>query len=456
MRSTNSEDIQSVTASAHALPSCGESTHAALQDREAAMLEPWHGEAGQTTVFMVLFMATFLIGFVALGIDVESLFQGKRQAQAAADAAVVAYAEESGNGATTQQAAANAMVKLNGVNTTPVINTPPTTGNYTTGSTTYYEAVVSVPVSMFFAPLITHHSTITVKARAVAGAGLTSPSCICLEGTTGNDLNLSNNAKLSPTGCGTMVDSSSSNAVSIVGGATLGGLAIGSVSTNWDTASNVNNGGSVASGTKVVEGVATSCAPPLPAVPSYSAAACTPDPLGSYSNGGTSYSVGPGSLHSTLQTGNLVCYNSLTIGSNGDTVNLNPGTYVIRGGSLHFLSATATGGSGVFFYLTNGASLTVDNGANVTLSAASSGTYAGTLVYQDTSDTQAMSVQGGANTNLSGAIYAPSANVTFGNGSGNMFDDLTAKTLTMNGGSLASNASTNFGNLNISTAKLGE
>jgi hypothetical protein len=98
----------------------------------------------------------------------------------------------------------------------------------------------------------------------------------------------------------------------------------------------------------------------------------------------------------------------------------------------------------------------IDNGANVTLSAASSGTYSGTLIFQDPADTQALSIQGGSNTNLSGAIYAPSSNVTFGNGSGNMIDDLTAKTLTMNGGALASNSSTNFGNLNISTAKLGE
>jgi Flp pilus assembly protein TadG len=426
-------------------------------DDVRSIAEQSHGEDGQTTIIMVLVLATFLIGFVAFGIDVESLFQGRRQAQAAADAAAVAYAEEAGNGAAAQLAAATAIVKLNGVNTTPVINSPPTSGNYTTGSgTSYYEVIVSVPVSMFFAPLITHQSTVTVKGRAVAGAGLTSPSCVCLEGTTGNDLNLSNNARLSPTSCGTTVDSSSSNAVTIVGGATLGGLAIGSVSTNWDTGSNVNNGGSVASGTKVVEGIATACAPPLPAVPSYSGASCTADPLSHYGNGGSSYSVGPGSTYSTTQTGNLVCYNSLTIGSNGDTVHINPGTYVINGGTLHFLSATATGGSGVFFYLVGNASVVIDNGANVTLSAATSGTYSGTLIFQDPADTQALSIQGGSNTNLSGAIYAPSSNVTFGNGSGNMIDDLTAKTLTMNGGALASNSSTNFGNLNISTAKLGE
>src|ERR1017187_10685750 len=76
------------------------------------------GEDGQTTVVMALFMATFLFGFVALGIDVEYLFHAKRMAQGAADAAALAAAEESSNGTTAEQAAANAMAKLNGFDTT--------------------------------------------------------------------------------------------------------------------------------------------------------------------------------------------------------------------------------------------------------------------------------------------------------------------------------------------------
>ena len=107
----------------------------------------------------------------------------------------------------------------------------------------------------------TKFATMTVSARAVSAAGQSSPTCVCLEGTTGTDLNLSNNAKLTPSGCGTTVDSNSSNAVTIVGSATLGGLSIGSVSTNWDTSSNVNNGGTIATGTKVVEGISTSMQP---------------------------------------------------------------------------------------------------------------------------------------------------------------------------------------------------
>jgi hypothetical protein len=351
-------------------------------------------------------------------------------------------------------------------NATITVNSPPVYGNYNTSSANaYYEVLVQAPVSTFFGRVVTHKATITVTGRAVAGAGLTSPTCVCLEGTSGTDLNLSNNSKLNPSSCGTTVNSSSSNAVELSGSATLGGLTLGTVASGWSTAqngSNVNNGASISSGTKVVEGISTSCSPPLPTVPTYNAASCTADPLTHYGSGGSSYSVGPGSTYSTTQTGGVVCYNSLTVGVNNDTVNLNPGIYVINGGSLHFESgannASNTGGSGVFFYLVGNASLTIDNGANVNLTAPTSGTYANTLIFQDPADTQALSIQGGSNTSFNGAIYAPSSNVNLANGSSNAISaDLVAKTLTMaGGGTLSSTATSNFGSLNISTAKVAE
>jgi hypothetical protein len=429
--------------------------------------DPHFGEKGQSTVVMALFMATFLCGFIALGLDVQNLFREKRMAQAAADAAAMAAAEEVANGTASEQAAANAMAKLNGFDTTLAVNPAtvtlavPSGGDYS-GSSSYIQATVSQPISTFFMAVVNKKMTMTVAAKAVASAGQSSPTCVCLEGQTGTDLNLSNNSKLTPTGCGTTVDSSSSNAVTIVGSAKLGGLSIGSVSTNWDTSTNVNNGGSVASGTKVVEGISTQCAPPLPTVPTYTASQCTADPLTHFGNGGSSYSVGPGSTYSTTQTGGLVCYNSLTVGSNGDKVNVNAGIYVINGGTLHFLSgannASNTGGNGVFFYLVGNANLVIDNGANVNLTAPTSGTYAGDLVFQDPLDTQAMSIQGGSNTSFNGAVFASTAAVTLGNGSSTAIDaDLVAKTLTMNGGgTLSSTATSNFGTLNISVAKVTE
>jgi hypothetical protein len=141
---------------------------------------------------------------------------------------------------------------------------------------------------------------------------------------------------------------------------------------------------------------------------------------------------------------------------------LTSGIYVINGGELHFESgannASNKGGNGVFFYLVGNASLVIDNGANVNLTASTSGTYAGILVYQVASDTNALSVQGGSNTSFNGAIYAPGAAVTLGNGSGSTIDaNIAAKSLTMNGGgTLNSSATSGLGTLSTSVAKLTE
>jgi len=433
------------------------------------------GEVGQTTVVMALVMATFLLGFVALGFDVNNLFRERRMAQAAADAAAIAAAEESatpptGTISASQQAAANAMATLNGFNTSAATNRAsvalspmPSSGNYS-GSTSYVQAVVSQPISTPFMSLLSHKTTVTISARAVAGVGQNSPTCVCLEGTSGIDLNLTNNARYSPSSCGTTVNSSSSNAVWVQGGAILGGTSLGIFSSTWtqtgNSPANVANGGSISvPASKIVTNLSSTCSPTIPAGPSYNSSKCSVDPLGSYPNGGSSYSVGPGSSHSNTQGGTLVCYNSLTIGSNSDTVNLNAGTYVINGGQLHFLSGTQTGGAGVLFYLVNGASLVIDNGANTNLTAQSSGAYSGILVLEDpNTDSAAVTVEGGASAVFNGAIYAPTAGVTLGNGSNSTIDAaIVAQTLTMTGGTtLASTAQANMGSMNTSVAKVTE
>jgi len=446
-------------------------------------------EGGQATVFMALFMGLVMLGFLAFVLDVGYLFREKRMAQAAADAAAVAAAEEysysSGNSANAQ-IAANAIAKLNGFDTT-LANNPATvtvtqisSGNYSnTGSavapSSWVQAVVSQPIRTFFlGALDPGMRSLTVSASATAGGGQSSPTCVCLEGATGQDLNMSNNARFSANSCGITVDSSSSNAVGVVGSASVCALSLGTVSSTWNNSNNINNNGSVCSATKVVQGISTSCAPTLPAVPVD--ATCSADPF-SGQQGGANYTVGPSSTYGTTMGGNTVCYSALTVNGNGDTVTLNPGIYVINGGELHFESGTNGGGNGVLFYLTNGANLAIDNGANVNLvaggnteagsaTAPSTGIYNGILIYEDpggsptadAGDSQPISIQGGASTFFSGSIYAPLAAITVGNGSNSTINaDIVAQSLTMNGGgTLQSTSSANLGTLNLSVAKVSQ
>jgi len=431
-------------------------------------------ESGQSVVLVALFMGMFLFGFLAFAIDGGYLFHERRMAQAAADAAAIAAAEEvsygnSGNA----QAAANAAATLNGLNTSAATNPATVTlttlgsGNYSyTGSssaapTSWVQATVSQPVPTFF--LGTFNSSmksLSVSASAVASGGQSSPTCVCLEGSTGQDLNMSNNSKITANSCGVTVDSSSGNAVGIVGSASLSALTLGTVSSTWDNSSNINNNGSISSSTKVVQGISTSCAPAMPPAPTYST--CVADPGGSY---GT-FTFGPSS------SGGTICYQNLTVGANGSTDTLNPGIYVVTG-SLHFESGanghSNLGGNGVFFYLPGTASLTVDNGAVINLvsggstesggaTAPSLGAYNGILVYQATGNTSTLNVQGGSSAYLNGALYAPSAPINLANGTSTSFTaDIVAQTLTMaGGGTLTSQPTSNLGTLNISVAKLSQ
>lgn len=454
-------------------------------------------ESGQSTILAALSLSLVTIGFLAFAIDVGYMFHEKRMAQAAADAAALAAAEEvtydgTGTIGTDAQNAANTAATLNGFSTSQATDPATVTltlqnsGNYSNaGSTTtpsnWVQAQVSEPIPTFFLRgLLPGKDTLTVSATAIASGGQSSPTCVCLEGTSGQDLNMSNDAQLTARSCGVTVDSSSSNAIGIVGSGNVCASSLSAVASSWDNSGNINNGGSICSGTKAIQGLTSACKPPMPAAPTYSSSQCTADPLKSYGNGGSAYTVGPGSSNGTTQGGSTICYSALTVGANGDAVTLNPGVYVINGGELHFESGTGNksnlGGQGVLFYLTNGASLVIDNGANVNLvaggnpesgggTAASTETYNGILVYEDpgnggsdAGDTQAISVQGGSSTYFNGAIYAPLAAITLGNGSGSSVNaDIVAQTLTMNGGgTLNVSPSANLGTANSSVAKLSQ
>jgi hypothetical protein len=421
------------------------------------------GESGQTVVLFAAFMGIVAIGFLAFALDTGLLFRQKRMAQSAADAAAFAAAEEIPNGISAEQSAANAIAKLNGFDTTLSTNpatvtlVTPSSGNFS--GSTYAQVTVSKPVStVFLGAFRTGMSTMPVSATSIAGGGKTSQTCVCLEGTSGQTLNLSNAATLNANGCGVVNNSNSSNAVGAVGSATLDALTLGLVSTSWTQSANVNNGASLAS-TTVIQGITSSCAPTMPPAPTYSG--CVANPGGS---SGT-FIWGPPSASSTI------CYNGLTVGANGSSVFLNPGIYVIPSGVLHFMSGSGghsnTGGEGVFFYLTGTASLVIDNGANVNLVAGGNtksgggtaptvGVYNGILIYQAATDTVGLSIQGGSTTYMNGAMFAPSALITLGNGSGASINGgVVASSLTMNGGgTLTANASTNEGSLPISSPKL--
>lgn len=419
-------------------------------------------ERGQSTILMAVFMGLFLFGFTALALDVEYMFHEKRVAQSAADAAAIAASEESAAGDIgNEQTAANAMAKLNGfdpslaTNPATVTVSAPTSGNYA-GATSYVQVVVSKSIPTFFLSVFNRHSTsLVVSARAVASGGQTSPTCICLEGPAGMDLNMSNNAQISAPGCGITADSSSTNVIGIVGSAGLNALSLGTVSSNWDNSGNINNGGSISSTTKVVQGIATQCKPVLTVPTLPSGIACYNNPINGWTAGNNYTGVYTLPLAGETPTSGVVCFNSLNTG-NAASVTFSPGyTYYIKGDFTTGGGAPVTGNN-VTFYV--GGNINIANGVTANLSAPTVGTnppIPQTLLYAMGTT---VTIQGGSNSAFSGLIYAPNAAVTLNNGTGTTMNmDFVAQTLSLAGGAtLTSYSTSNLGTLNISVAKITE
>jgi len=410
-------------------------------------------------MIIVVFIGLFLLGFVALGLDVGFLFHQKRMAQAAADAAAVAAAEEMSSGNTSnEQTVANAMAKMNGfdpgatVNPATVTLSSPNSGNYS-GSATYIQAVVSKPIPTFFLGAFNGSATsLTVSARAVAGGGLSSPTCVCLEGTSGQDLNMSNNAQLTAPQCGVTVDSNSGNAVGITGSATLSALSLGTVSNTWNNSGNINNSGTISSTTKVVQNIPTQCKPSITAPTLPTGLPCYSNPIQGWTAANNYTGVYTLPLAGETTISNTVCYSSLDT-SQSASVTFSPGyTYYIQGNFNTGGGAPLTG-TGVSFYV--GGTVNIANGVTSNLSAPTVSGVPGTLFYVAGST---VTIQGGSSSNFSGLVYAPSAAVTLNNGTGTSLNmDFVAQSLSMSGGATLNSYSTaNLGTLNISVAKLAE
>jgi Flp pilus assembly protein TadG len=102
-------------------------------------------------------------------------------------------------------------------------------------------------------------------------------------------------------------------------------------------------------------------------------------------------------------------------------VTLEPGLYIVEDGPLTISSQASVQGDGVSFYLTgSNAGFTINGGAAIDLTAMRSGDYQGILIAQDRNSTGPLgnTLNGAANTVLTGAIYTPNASLSVTGSSG--------------------------------------
>jgi len=137
-------------------------------------------------------------------------------------------------------------------------------------------------------------------------------------------------------------------------------------------------------------------------------------------------------------------YSSIQVSGNGKLA-LSGGTYVFTGSGLSVSgngSVTGQGGVTLFFGRSGacktgqqGAALSVTGNGTMNLSAPSSGTYDGIVIFYDPNNAAALSLTGNAGDSLSGAIYAPAAGATISGKAALALEQMVVGTLTMRGGS---------------------
>ncbi len=423
------------------------------------------GESGQALVLTALALVT-LLAVAGLAVDMGVMRYDKRVQQTAADAAAIAAATDISSG-TWQSAGQNASSNNgftdsgSGNSLSPCyssgasvgmvcveIDNPPHDGPHSTDSSCplttpscdydYVEARVAKVQPTFFMKILGIDSE-TVVARAVAtdwsGAWGNGNDCVITTGPPSASMS-ANNAPLGVNGsvilnaptCGIQDDGNL--------------IANGGTNLSIDAASiNVAYGYNGPSKTDCSSDPVVGVCPP----PSANTGVIVPDPLlykypvpalGSCAAAGTCPTMADNSSEPvTFQPGTYVG----GIINAGSEVIFNPGVYVIDGGTLLVDGGTEVCGGGtvadwtstawaslttpacayaggVTFYITGGATVTVKGLATVQMYAPNSGTYEGLLFYQDSSDSNAMTLLGTSSSFYQGAIYEPnpSAQLYFG------------------------------------------
>jgi hypothetical protein len=302
---------------------------------------------------------------------------------------------------TTSAYQAAALIEVNGVTGGASIGTLQTPVSVSAPSP-YSQVTVtltSTPDSYFTRALGITPSTMTATATASGTAPTPAACLLALSKTASPAIQVDNQGSTIASGCPIFSDSTSATSIYLNSGTIKGtniGAAGGVVTSN--SGSNVL---STTSGTPPTS-YAPSESDPLASTPAPSYGACNYNNLSDTSYKSTPYALTPG----------VYCGNT-TIGGNGSSDTFAPGTYYIVNGNLTFNNANVTSAPGVTFVLAGSSpgSFQWTNYSNTTtMTAPTTGSYAGILVYQacnSSGSAPASTFNGGGTLQITGDIYTP-------------------------------------------------
>jgi hypothetical protein len=345
-------------------------------------------EAGNVAIIAALAMP-LVIGFCGMGIETAYWFYKQRLLQGAADIAAYNATVALRNGESTASIIAKASTDAtsNGWtsgNGTITVNTPPLSGAFKNGNSV--EILLTDSEQRLFTKMF-NGRPVQISVRSVANYQSSGQACmLALNKTADQAVRIWGNNATTLNGCNVMSDSFAFDGVAIGGSSQLTAPCVLSV-----------GGVSVTSTLNL-----TSCPTPTtnaaPATDPYRNLPDPPIPANCSNVPGGAAPIQPGRY----------C-GGLSVNSNKT---FKPGVYVIDGGTFRLNANAIVDGSGLTFYLTNGATVQFNGGAHISFSAPTSGTYSGILFYGDRTQPNAtQTFNGDGTSSMTGAIYFPTQHV---------------------------------------------
>ncbi len=377
-------------------------------------------QRGQALI-LILFGIFGIISLTALAVDGGHAFADRRQAQAAADTAVLAAALAKVNGYNWQSAAlaraAENGYAAAGPLSTVTVTSPPTGGKYSCAQidstppagdacTEYIQVTITSSVQTWFAPLV-GVNTLTNQVNAVARAkpAVSQPmffghAMVSLNKTACRAFEFSGSSTTtitSDTGAGVWVNSSCATALAnspqqsfYQGSGVVSSPSISVVGGAYYDPSDITLTASSSIGTGATQIANVQITWPTPT--------CT----GTASEIGNSGVMNPGNYTSNSP-----------FPPNGITT-LNPGVYCISRANVSMNSSIT--GQGVMIYVEEGG-VSMNGNAKIELSAPTTGQYAGLLFFLPMDNSSSFTINGNNQSSWSGMMLAPASHIQM-NGSG--------------------------------------
>jgi uncharacterized repeat protein (TIGR01451 family) len=242
-------------------------------------------------------------------------------------------------------------------------------------------------------------------------------SIVVLNSTASGSLKLSGNTSINVPG-NVIVDSSSASALTESGNAGIKAASI-------QVVGGVSTSGTATLSPAAVTGIAP-VANPLACLTGPSASGLTN--YGAVCCNTGSHTLNPG-IYSSIRASGNAC------------LTLNPGIYIIEGGGVTVTGGASIAGSGVMIYNTSSnypsstgsyGGITLSGKGSFSLTAPTSGQYAGVVLFQPSANTRAISLSGNAAAGLTGTIYAPAA-LLYASGNASVNAALVVNELTLSG-----------------------